>query len=60
MTSEQFVYWLQGFAELHQEPPTPEQWKSVKEHLATVFTKVTSPVPVPMQHLFTQRVDKLL
>lgn len=44
MTPEQFAYWLQGYAELQQEPPTPEQWKSVKEHLALVFKKVTPPV----------------
>ena len=49
MTPEQFAYWLQGFAELQQEPPTAEQWKSVKEHLATVFIKVTPPIlPQPM------------
>jgi hypothetical protein len=45
MTSEQFCYWLQGFAELSGDnPPTPEQWKSIREHVATVFTKVTPPV----------------
>lgn len=42
MTAEQFSYWMQGFAELTgDEPPTPAQWKSIKEHLATVFAKVT-------------------
>lgn len=52
MTPEQFAYWLQGYAELQQEPPTPEQWKSVKEHLALVFKKVTPPVaPVQMPSL---------
>ena len=35
MTPERFVFWLNGFAELTPEPPTPEQWKSIKEHLAT-------------------------
>jgi hypothetical protein len=43
----QFAYWLQGFSELTNEPPTPEQWKSIKEHLATVFNKVTPPVHTP-------------
>lgn len=51
MTSEQFAYWMQGFAELNAEPPTAEQWRSIREHLATVFVKVTPPVqsspPVP-------------
>lgn len=43
MTPEQFAYWLNGFAELNQsmEQPTPEQWKSITEHLKTVFVKVT-------------------
>lgn len=43
MTSEQFVYWLQGFTELNpaMEAPTPEQWRAIREHLATVFLKVT-------------------
>lgn len=48
MNALSFAYWLNGFAELHQEPPTPEQWKSIKEHLALVFTKVTPPV-TPLQ-----------
>lgn len=44
MDALQFAYWLQGFAELNSQPPSPEQWKSIREHLATVFTKVTPPV----------------
>lgn len=45
MTPEQFCYWLQGRAELDSNPPTPEQWQSIREHLATVFVKVTPPMP---------------
>lgn len=43
MTPENFAYWLQGFTELNPslEQPTPEQWKSITEHLKTVFVKVT-------------------
>ncbi len=42
MTPEQFCYWLQGFTELTtQGSPTIEQWKSINEHLQTVFKKVT-------------------
>lgn len=42
MTPEQFAYWLQGFAELTEgTPPTPEQWKSINDHLQTVFVKIT-------------------
>ena len=45
MTSEQYVYWCQGFVELTGGVrPTPEQWKMIKEHLALVFTKVTPPL----------------
>lgn len=41
MQAEQFAYWLQGFVELNGDMPTPEQWQSIKDHLATVFVKVT-------------------
>ena len=44
MTPDQFVYWMQGFVELGSEHPTAAQWKSICEHLATVFHKVTPPV----------------
>lgn len=47
MTPEQFAYWLQGFVELNGDMPTAEQWASIKEHLATVFVKVTPPVKSP-------------
>lgn len=43
MSPEQFAYWLQGCAELNpdMEAPSPEQWKAIKDHLKTVFVKVT-------------------
>lgn len=42
MTPESFVYWLQGFVELNDgEMPTQAQWKSIVEHLSTIFNKVT-------------------
>lgn len=44
MTPEQFAYWFQGFAELSPTPPTPEQWQSMRDHVATVFKKVTPAV----------------
>lgn len=51
MTPEQFAYWFQGFAELSPTPPTQEQWDSMREHVATVFRKVTPKVapalPIP-------------
>ena len=47
MSPEQFSYWLQGFVELNGgKAPTAAQWKSIKEHLAEVFVKVTPPVSV--------------
>lgn len=47
MNTEQFAYWLQGFAELTPTAPTQEQWDSIRDHLATVFVKVTPPVVIP-------------
>lgn len=44
MTNEQFTYWLQGFVELHGGQPNPSQWKMIKEHLKTVFKKITPDV----------------
>lgn len=44
MDASQFAMWLQGFAELTAEPPTKEQWQSIREHLQLVFTKVTPEV----------------
>lgn len=46
MTPKQFCYWLQGFAEVNQDgfEPTYEQWLIIKNHLATVFHKVTPEV----------------
>lgn len=49
MTAEQFAYWLQGFAELTEgTQPTPEQWKSINDHLNTVFVKVTPQLGSPL------------
>lgn len=42
----QFCYWLQGFAELNSgTPPNEMQWKAIRDHLATVFNKVTPSYP---------------
>lgn len=53
MTDKEFCYWLQGFVELGGEAPTKEQWDSIKEHLALVFTKVTTPYPSPNPYKVT-------
>jgi hypothetical protein len=47
MTTEQFCYWLQGFVELRGSTPTPGEWDVIKDHLATVFKKVTPNYPTP-------------
>jgi hypothetical protein len=57
MTPEQFAYWLQGYVELHGEEPTTAQWDSIKEHLSTVFIKVTNPV-APPNYLFKDGLSK--
>jgi hypothetical protein len=60
MTAEQFAYWMQGFAELSgDEPPTPAQWKSMREHLALVFTKVTPPADVTRPYVPPFDLSKL-
>jgi len=44
MTPEQFVYWLQGFNEIRDKEAvglSEYQWEVVREHLQTVFHKVT-------------------
>lgn len=50
MTSEQFAYWLQGFVELNGSEPTTEQWQSIKDHLKTVFVKVTPEMRPSLGH----------
>lgn len=41
MTPEQFAYWLQGYVEIRGSAPTSGEWDVIKDHLATVFNKVT-------------------
>jgi hypothetical protein len=52
MTPEQFCYWLQGRAELQPDTaPTKVEWKAIREHLQTVFVKVTPPVQSPNKYI---------
>lgn len=61
MTNEQFVLWLQGFAELSHQPPTLEQWKRVcdrlnslcqdKERIIPVVTCGNPPTPPEVREL---------
>jgi hypothetical protein len=41
MTSQDFVYWLNGFVELggDKSPPSEDQWKSICDHLKLTMTK---------------------
>lgn len=52
MTVNDFTYWLQGFAELHGEPPTPQQWEMIKEYLSLVFEKVTTTAARPEERRY--------
>lgn len=45
MNERDFVYWLQGFAELNGAPPSEQQWAAIQQHLGLVLTKVTPAVP---------------
>ena len=41
MRTDDFCYWLQGYAELCGERPSEIQWDMIKEHLQLVFKKET-------------------
>jgi hypothetical protein len=56
MTPEQFCYWLQGLSEIGGRQPTPEQWQSIRDRLATVFHKVTPTYPLPSGPFFVPAV----
>ncbi len=43
MTSRDFVYWLQGFAELTDGPPDKNQWDIIQRHLNLVFVHEIDP-----------------
>ncbi len=43
MTSRDFAYWLQGFAELNTLPPTADQWVTIRRHLDLVFKHEIDP-----------------
>lgn len=55
MNPEQFVYWLQGFAELAEQAPSAEQWQSIREHLALVLGKRTPPAPGDIKAIAMKR-----
>lgn len=58
MTNEQFVYWLQGFMELNTEPLTKRE-QMIKDHLQTVFHKVTPPNPYQNRDLIGKPVGTI-
>ena len=47
MTSEQFAYWLQGYAEICDTAPNDAQWQIIKDHLALTFHKMTPMRAIP-------------
>jgi hypothetical protein len=46
MNERDFTYWLQGFIEISQSPPTKEQWQIILDHLKLV----TKQSPEVVQH----------
>lgn len=60
MTSEQFAFWLKGFVELNGSEPTAEQWQSIKDHLKTVFVKVTPQVNLGSPVLGYPQLDQVM
>jgi len=47
MTPENFVYWLQGYLELTDNPHLDaQQVKIIQEHVSLVLTKKTENIPV--------------
>lgn len=55
MLPEQFTYWLQGFVEVNGEREiTEQQWKIIKDHLKTVFKKVTP------QYTYTENLPPIV
>lgn len=50
MTPEQFIYWLQGYAEISDKAPTEKQWEVIKDHLKLVFDKQTPDRSVPLNN----------
>jgi hypothetical protein len=48
MTSRDFCFWVQGFAEVSEDVPTAKQWQIIKKHLAMVFKYEIDPsIPDP-------------
>lgn len=61
MTSQEFAYWLQGFAELTDEAPSKAQWAMIKEHLQFVFKKETKlKLDLPSEGLPTVDINDLM
>lgn len=58
MTPEQFVYWLQRFAELSGERPTEAQWVGIKDHLQTVFEEMVPPAHVSNIGMALHRMEE--
>lgn len=43
MTARDFVYWLQGFAEISGKQPTAAQWATIRNHINLVFKHEIDP-----------------
>ena len=50
MTPENFVYWLQGYAEINGgTPPTAQAWQMICDHLKLVLDKQTPDYAQPLR-----------
>lgn len=61
MTPEQFCYWLQGFFELSCpiDGLSPTQIAAIRDHLNTVFNKVTPDRNAKPRVLTEEEIDKV-
>jgi len=41
MNPTDFIYWLQGYIEIHGGTPNDRQWEIIKDHLKLVIDKKT-------------------
>lgn len=58
MTPEQFCYWMQGCAETMDDTPDKNQWNTIKNHLDTVFNKVTVKKTSTKRELLAEEIQK--
>ena len=58
MTAEDFVTWLQGFAELTESPPTAEQWRIIRQRAANVGQEPYVPCNIAVTDPITEQMRR--